>query len=59
MLDLAITSKQGHKVHLILATVFPPEQMDVPDSYHGALKDFEQVCKMLNAACDSIVKEIQ
>lgn len=59
VLDLATSNEQKHKVRLLLDTVFPREQMDVPDPYHGTVEDFERVYEMLNAACDNIVKEVQ
>lgn len=59
VLALATTDEQRHKVILILDTVFPRENVDVPDPYHGTLDDFERVYEMLDAACDIIAKDVQ
>ncbi len=59
ILELAETEKDKQKVHLILNEIFPGENVDVPDPYHGGEQGFENVYQMLNEACDSIARKIQ
>ena len=46
------------KVKLILNEVFPDENLDVPDPYHGGDFGFKNVYKMLDEACDVIAKNL-
>ena len=46
------------KVSLILNEVFPEEDLDVPDPYHGGDFGFRNAYKMLDEACELIAKKI-
>lgn len=58
VLKLAKTQEQRGKVQLILNELFPNENVDVPDPYFGQEDGFENVFKMLDEACDIIVKKL-
>lgn len=58
VLTLAETDSQREKVKLILDEIFPGENVDVPDPYFGGNAGFENVFKMLDEACDQIVKRL-
>lgn len=55
---LARSEADKLKVSLILNQVFPGENLDVPDPYYGGQHGFETVYKMLDQACDVIVKKL-
>lgn len=57
VLALAKNDAQREKVKLILNEIFPGENVDVPDPYYGGDSGFENVFKMLDEACDKIVKQ--
>jgi protein-tyrosine phosphatase len=46
------------KVHMILEVLFPGENVDVPDPYHGGTMDFERVYDMLDQACTVIAEDL-
>ncbi|WP_420379720.1 low molecular weight protein-tyrosine-phosphatase [Gilvibacter sp.] len=56
VLKLARTEHDKHKVSLILDTLFPGENVDVPDPYYGGNDGFAKVYDMLDQACE-ILKE--
>ena len=56
---MAETDEDRQKVHLILEEVFPSENVDVPDPYHGGEQGFENVYMMLNEACESIAEKLE
>ncbi len=56
VISLARNSQDSAKVKLILNEVFPNENLDVPDPYHGGEFGFKNVYNMLNEACDIIAK---
>ncbi|WP_347375126.1 low molecular weight protein-tyrosine-phosphatase [Aequorivita sp. Q41] len=58
VLALAENDAQKGKVKLILDEIFPGENVDVPDPYYGGDLGFEQVFKMLDEACDEIIKSL-
>lgn len=58
IIALARNEEDNQKVFLILNEIFPDENLDVPDPYHGGAHDFETVYKMLDQACDAIVEKI-
>ncbi|MDT0648126.1 low molecular weight protein-tyrosine-phosphatase [Zunongwangia sp. F260] len=57
---LSLTENQDdkEKVQLILNEIFPGENVDVPDPYHGGDEGFENVYKMLEEACESIARRL-
>lgn len=58
VIQMAQTETDIQKVHLILEEIFPGENIDVPDPYHGVQLNFDQVFEMLDEACDSIAKKL-
>ena len=56
VLKLARTEHDKQKVSLILDTLFPGENVDVPDPYYGGNDGFAKVYDMLDQACE-ILKE--
>ena len=48
-----------NKVKTILSYLKNPKVINVPDPYYGTQKDFEEVYKLLDEACDSVLKSIQ
>lgn len=56
LLKLARTEHDKQKVSLILDTLFPAENVDVPDPYYGGNDGFAKVYDMLDQACE-ILKE--
>ena len=58
VLSLAKTEDQRAKVQLILDEIFPGENVDVPDPYHGGEHGFEEVYQMLDQACDQIASRL-
>ncbi|WP_299782583.1 low molecular weight protein-tyrosine-phosphatase [uncultured Formosa sp.] len=47
------------KVKMILNEVYPDQNYDVPDPYHGGTHGFENVYKMLDEACDIIAEKLK
>ncbi|WP_246073302.1 low molecular weight protein-tyrosine-phosphatase [Formosa sediminum] len=59
ILHLARNEKDKSKVKMILNEVYPNQDYDVPDPYHGGTHGFENVYKMLDEACDIIASKLQ
>ncbi len=57
---LSLTRNENDKanVYLILNEIFPNENVDVPDPYHGGEKGFENVYSMLDKACTIIAQKL-
>lgn len=55
---LANNDSEKEKVQLILDEIFPGENVDVPDPYYGGDLGFENVFKMLDEACENIVRRL-
>jgi len=47
----------GNKVELLMNEVFPGENIDVADPYYGGEEGFHEVYKMMDEACEAIVKK--
>lgn len=58
VIELARNEEDKKKVKLILNEIFPGENLDVPDPYYGGDFGFKNVYKMLDEACDEIVKRL-
>ena len=58
VLKLAPSKEAKHKVSLILDSIFPGEQVEVPDPYYGGDDGFERVYHMLDEACTTIANTI-
>lgn len=48
-----------NKIDLILNETHPEQNLSVPDPWYGTEKDYALVFKMLDKACDAIVKKYQ
>ena len=58
IINLARHKQDMKKVHLILNTIYPAENRQVPDPYYGGKDGFLNVYNMLDAACDVIANDI-
>lgn len=58
VIALAHNQDDISKASMILDTIFPGENVDVPDPYYGGDDGFERVYKMLDEACDVIAQQI-
>ncbi len=47
------------KVQMIMETLYPGKEIDVPDPYYGGDNGFEKVYKMLDASCELIADMIE
>jgi len=47
----------GSKVELLLNELFPGQDIDVPDPWYGPEPGYHQVFKMIDEACDAIIKK--
>lgn len=45
------------KVKMIMNEAYPNENIEVPDPYYGGEQGFENVFRMLTAACEAVVKK--
>lgn len=59
VLALARTEADRAKVDLILNTLEPGSDQEVPDPYYGGDAGFENVFRMLDAATDKIMENIK
>lgn len=59
VLALAKNNSEKKKVSMILDAIFPGEQVDVPDPYHGTAQNFEQVYEMLDSVCKILAKRLK
>ncbi len=55
---LARNPEDISKVNYILNEIYPNQNHSVPDPYTGGLQGFEATFKMLDEACDVIVKKL-
>jgi protein-tyrosine phosphatase len=58
VIHLAQNENQKNKVQLILDSIFPNENVDVPDPYYGLANGFDQVYEMLDEACEVIAQRL-
>lgn len=58
IIALARNEVDKDKVHLILNSIFPGENVDVPDPYYGGDQGFDHVYNMLDEACEVIAKKL-
>ncbi|WPY97849.1 low molecular weight protein-tyrosine-phosphatase [Christiangramia sp. OXR-203] len=59
VIAMAATDEERQKVHLILEEIFPSENVDVPDPYHGGDQGFENVYMMLDEATDELKRKLE
>ena len=58
IISLATSDEDVEKVKMILNESQPDKNYSVPDPYYGGKTGFEEVYKMLNQACDSIIYKL-
>jgi protein-tyrosine phosphatase len=46
-----------NKIELLLNELFPGQNIDVPDPWYGAEPGFHEVFKLIDNACDAIIKK--
>lgn len=58
---VSLTNNQEdiNKVELILNLTYPEANMSVPDPYYGGEDGFENVYRLLDAACDVIIDQLK
>ncbi|WP_405199409.1 low molecular weight protein-tyrosine-phosphatase [Christiangramia sp. LLG6405-1] len=59
VIAMAETDEERQKVHLILEEIFPSENVDVPDPYHGGDQGFKNVYMMLDEATDELKSKLE
>lgn len=58
VISLARSNHDKNKVELILNTIYPGKNKNVPDPYYGGESGFENVYRMLEEACEKIIHTI-
>jgi protein-tyrosine phosphatase len=58
LLSLANQNGNKGKVNMILNTIYPDQNVSVPDPYYGGKDGFDKVFDMLDKACDEIALEL-
>jgi len=59
VINLASTKEDEAKVEMILNLIHPGKNLSVPDPYFGGDEGFDNVFKMLDEACEEIVKQLK
>lgn len=59
IIALARDERDRRKAQLILNELYPLENRSVPDPYFGGEDGFENVFKLLDAACDKIIEKLK
>lgn len=59
VIALAKNENEKNKVSLILETISPGAQAEVPDPYYGGDQGFNHVFNLLQQACEKIALEIE
>ncbi len=59
VISLARNEAEKEKVKMILNEIFPGENVEVPDPYHGGNDGFNKVYKMLDEACEIIAEKLE
>ncbi|MCS7035109.1 MAG: low molecular weight protein-tyrosine-phosphatase [Saprospiraceae bacterium] len=55
--QMANRSEHRQKIRLLLDVLYPGQEQEVPDPYYGGPEGFEQVFRLVEAACDRILVE--
>ena len=59
IIALSRNESDRDKVNLILNEITPTAFKSVPDPYYGGSNGFQNVCQMLDEACDKIVENLE
>lgn len=54
VIEMASSDLERSKVRMILEELYPGEEREVPDPYYGGPQGFDNVFKLLEAACEVI-----
>lgn len=57
VLALAKNEEQEQKVEFFLNTLFPNQNMEVPDPYFGGEEGFEHVFNLVYSACEKMIEK--
>jgi protein-tyrosine phosphatase len=57
VLALAKNKEQEQKVELFLNTLFPNQNMEVPDPYFGGEEGFEDVFNLVYSTCEKMIEK--
>ena len=57
MKSIAKKKFDGQKVDLLLNELFPGQNVDVPDPWYGPEQGFHQAYKIIDEACEAIIKK--
>jgi protein-tyrosine phosphatase len=58
LLNLSSSQIDSDKIKLLLSYTYKNERASVPDPYYGGDDGFEYMYKLINSACNEIIKEI-
>ncbi len=58
LISLAQQNGNKDKVKMILNTIYPDQNISVPDPYYGGKDGFDKVFEMLDHACETIAREL-
>jgi protein-tyrosine phosphatase len=58
LLNLSSSQIDSDKIKLLLSYTYKNERASVPDPYYGGDDGFENIYKLINSACNEIIKEI-
>jgi protein-tyrosine phosphatase len=58
LLNLSSSQIDSDKINLLLSYTYKNERASVPDPYYGGDDGFENIYKLINSACNEIIKEI-
>ena len=58
VLSISRNEDDRKKVDMIMNSVFPGDNMSVPDPYYGGGEGFENVYQLLDKACDKIIERL-
>jgi protein-tyrosine phosphatase len=58
LLNLSSSQIDSDKIKLLLSYSYKNERASVPDPYYGGDDGFENIYKLINSACNEIIKEI-
>lgn len=57
MKRIAKNKYNGSKVELLMNELYPGKNLDVPDPWYGGESGYHEVYKMIEAACENIIRK--
>ncbi len=58
LIRLSDNNTNKSKIRLFLEDAYPDKKLDVPDPYYGNMKSFDNTYKIIENACEIIIKKI-